>query len=66
LKKRCEACKIVRRKKRLYVKCELNPRHKQRQGFSTMWQSTMPADYIEAIGGYQALVMNAYYSNLIR
>ncbi|KAL2111664.1 hypothetical protein VUR80DRAFT_9596 [Thermomyces stellatus] len=38
VKKRCEHCKIVRRKagKRhngyLYVTCKANPRHKQRQG----------------------------------
>ncbi len=31
VKKRCEKCKIVRRKGRIYVICE-NPRHKQRQG----------------------------------
>ncbi|CAG9310035.1 unnamed protein product [Blepharisma stoltei] len=32
LKKRCEKCYFVRRGKRLFVKCESNPRHKQRQG----------------------------------
>ncbi|MCH7759281.1 50S ribosomal protein L36 [Patescibacteria group bacterium] len=31
VKKICRLCKIVRRKKRLYVICQ-NPRHKQRQG----------------------------------
>ncbi|MEE8356021.1 MAG: 50S ribosomal protein L36 [Anaerolineales bacterium] len=31
VKKRCEKCKIVRRKGRVYVICE-NPKHKQRQG----------------------------------
>lgn len=31
VKRRCEKCKIVRRKGRIYVICE-NPRHKQRQG----------------------------------
>ncbi|MCL4358338.1 MAG: 50S ribosomal protein L36 [Patescibacteria group bacterium] len=31
VKKRCLKCKVVRRKKRLYVICS-NPRHKQRQG----------------------------------
>ncbi|MEX2286708.1 MAG: 50S ribosomal protein L36 [Planctomycetaceae bacterium] len=28
----CEACKLVRRKGKLYVICASNPRHKQRQG----------------------------------
>ncbi|MFN3301481.1 MAG: 50S ribosomal protein L36 [Patescibacteria group bacterium] len=31
VKKRCRFCKIVRRKKRIYVICK-NPKHKQRQG----------------------------------
>lgn len=31
IKKRCSKCKIVRRKRTLYVICE-NPKHKQRQG----------------------------------
>ncbi|MBU2051622.1 MAG: 50S ribosomal protein L36 [Patescibacteria group bacterium] len=31
VKKRCQKCKIVRRKGRVYVICT-NPRHKQRQG----------------------------------
>ncbi|MFO7807511.1 MAG: 50S ribosomal protein L36 [Candidatus Moraniibacteriota bacterium] len=31
VKKRCDNCKIVKRKGRLYVICK-NPRHKQRQG----------------------------------
>lgn len=30
VEKRCEKCKIVRRKGRVYVICE-NPKHKQRQ-----------------------------------
>jgi large subunit ribosomal protein L36 len=31
IKKRCSKCKIVKRKRRLYVICD-NPKHKQRQG----------------------------------
>ncbi|MCK4324851.1 MAG: 50S ribosomal protein L36 [Armatimonadetes bacterium] len=31
VKKRCDKCKIVRRRGRVYVICS-NPRHKQRQG----------------------------------
>ena len=31
VKKRCDKCKIVRRKGKVYVICE-NPKHKQRQG----------------------------------
>ena len=31
VKKFCDKCKIVKRKRRIYVTCE-NPKHKQRQG----------------------------------
>ncbi|MFH0864052.1 MAG: 50S ribosomal protein L36 [Candidatus Gottesmanbacteria bacterium] len=31
IKKRCNKCRIVRRKGRLYITCD-NPKHKQRQG----------------------------------
>jgi large subunit ribosomal protein L36 len=31
VKKQCDKCKIIRRKRRVLVICE-NPRHKQRQG----------------------------------
>ncbi|MBI2552649.1 50S ribosomal protein L36 [Candidatus Uhrbacteria bacterium] len=31
IKQRCKDCKIIRRKRRLYVICK-TPRHKQRQG----------------------------------
>ncbi|MBI4999517.1 50S ribosomal protein L36 [Candidatus Gottesmanbacteria bacterium] len=31
IKKRCQKCRVVRRKGRLYIVCE-NPKHKQRQG----------------------------------
>ncbi|MDO8517714.1 MAG: 50S ribosomal protein L36 [bacterium] len=31
IKARCVNCKMVRRKRRMYVVCK-NPRHKQRQG----------------------------------
>jgi large subunit ribosomal protein L36 len=31
VKRICEQCKIVRRKRKVYVICS-NPRHKQRQG----------------------------------
>jgi len=32
VKKRCEHCKIIRRKGSVRVICKRNPRHKQRQG----------------------------------
>lgn len=41
IKRMCGACRIVRREGRNYVYCEKNPRHKQRQGFSTFAASLM-------------------------
>lgn len=35
LKKYCEHCYLVRKYKKMYIKCKKDPRHKQRQGFST-------------------------------
>ncbi|HAA85280.1 MAG TPA: 50S ribosomal protein L36 [Kosmotogaceae bacterium] len=32
VKKRCEHCKLIRRNGRVWVICEKNPRHNQRQG----------------------------------
>ncbi|MEK7463857.1 MAG: 50S ribosomal protein L36 [Patescibacteria group bacterium] len=32
VKKICPKCKVVRRKGCVYVICQANPRHKQRQG----------------------------------
>jgi len=36
LRKMCEQCKIITRGRKNYVICKGNPRHKQRQGYSTM------------------------------
>ncbi|KAI1612061.1 ribosomal protein L36-domain-containing protein [Exophiala viscosa] len=32
VKKLCEGCKAVRRKDRVFIICDKNPKHKQRQG----------------------------------
>ncbi|HHF08159.1 MAG: 50S ribosomal protein L36 [Thermotogae bacterium] len=32
VKKRCEHCKVIKRKGRVWVVCEKNPKHNQRQG----------------------------------
>jgi large subunit ribosomal protein L36 len=32
VKRICEHCKLVRRRRKLYVICSTNPKHKQRQG----------------------------------
>ena len=35
IRKLCEGCKVTQYNKKYYVRCKLNPRHKQRQKFST-------------------------------
>ncbi|XP_010454321.1 PREDICTED: uncharacterized protein LOC104736093 [Camelina sativa] len=35
VKKMCEFCKTVKRRGRVYIICSSNPKHKQRQGFSS-------------------------------
>ena len=47
LKKMCDKCKVVKRGRKVMVVCESNPRHKQRQGFSTL-ASTTPV-YVPAV-----------------
>lgn len=37
----CKHCYAVKRGKRRYVYCSMYPKHKQRQGFHTMSESTM-------------------------
>jgi len=36
VKRLCEGCRMVKRKRKLYVYCDRNPKHKQRQGFATL------------------------------
>ncbi|XP_052199721.1 uncharacterized protein LOC127806451 [Diospyros lotus] len=36
VKKMCEFCRTVKRRGRVYVLCTANPKHKQRQGMSTV------------------------------
>ena len=36
LKRLCKDCYVVRRGKKLYLRCKTSPRHKRRQGFSTL------------------------------
>uniref|UniRef100_A0A7C9E3L7 Ribosomal protein n=1 Tax=Opuntia streptacantha TaxID=393608 RepID=A0A7C9E3L7_OPUST len=35
VKKMCEFCRTVKRRGRVYILCNANPKHKQRQGIST-------------------------------
>ncbi len=44
IKRICGFCQIIRRGKILYVRCQKNNRHKQRQGFHTTNQSFVMRD----------------------
>lgn len=35
VRRMCDHCKIVRRRRKLYVICDRSPKHKQRQGYHT-------------------------------
>ncbi len=39
IKRICGFCQIIRRGKNLYVRCQKNNRHKQRQGYHTFYQN---------------------------
>ncbi|KAJ7564717.1 hypothetical protein O6H91_02G030000 [Diphasiastrum complanatum] len=43
VKKLCEYCRVVKRRKKVYVLCNSNPKHKQRQGFCTLAYQPQPA-----------------------
>ncbi|KAH7416023.1 hypothetical protein KP509_14G071600 [Ceratopteris richardii] len=36
VKRLCEFCTVVKRRGHIYILCKANPKHKQRQGFSTL------------------------------
>lgn len=71
VRRRCKDCKIIRRKKKIYVKCDTYPRHKQRQGFCT-WTPlacfSVPPKFPEQlqISTREMLVLDQLCSNLIR
>ena len=55
IKRMCDACRIVRRRSRLFVVCEKTPKHKQRQGASASAESVASAgDGMEVNVGFAA------------
>lgn len=47
VKKMCEFCRTIKRRGRVYVLCTSNPKHKQRQGFSTFaYEGPLPPTYV--------------------
>ena len=45
VKRICNDCYLVRRKRRLYVMCRSHPRHKQRQGYCTESLPEAPCEH---------------------
>ncbi|XP_057858488.2 uncharacterized protein LOC131067477 [Cryptomeria japonica] len=43
VKKLCEFCRSVRRRGKVYILCSSNPKHKQRQGMSTLAYEGLPS-----------------------
>ena len=56
LKRLCEHCYTVRRGKKLYLRCKKHPRHKRRQGFSTInWIAAPIEDQLDPAVEQQSL-----------
>ncbi|KAF3453707.1 hypothetical protein FNV43_RR04148 [Rhamnella rubrinervis] len=57
VKKMCEFCKTVKRRGRVFVICTANPKHKQRQGVSTLaFEGSLPVASMS--GGTSAKQVN--------
>lgn len=48
LKRLCRECKVVKRGKKVFVLCTANPKHKQRQKFSTWARSPAQTSSLKA------------------
>lgn len=59
----CEYCKVVKRRNRIFVLCTVNPKHKQRQGFSDIaYESALPPMYV--LVHLPCIVINSDIKNL--
>ena len=54
VKRMCDGCKIVRRRKKVYVICDRSPKHKQRQGFHTSAPAVPEDAFIAPATGFYA------------
>ncbi|CAG7879642.1 hypothetical protein HID58_008917 [Brassica napus] len=59
VKKLCEFCKTVKRRRRVYVICSSNPKHKQRQGFSSIAHDGIipPPSFSESVANQEVVRM---------
>ncbi|KAK9075672.1 hypothetical protein SSX86_003998 [Deinandra increscens subsp. villosa] len=60
VKKMCEFCRTVKRRGRVFVLCSANPKHKQRQGLSTI--SFPEASFTSRISEMQ-MARSSYQAN---
>jgi ribosomal protein L36 len=58
VKTMCDACRIVRRKGRIYVICKRDPKHKQRQGFHTMTSLIHDTNAFPQLQGHELDYLN--------
>ncbi|KAG2851616.1 hypothetical protein JG687_00009348 [Phytophthora cactorum] len=69
VKRMCDGCKVVRRRKKVYVICDRSPKHKQRQGFHTSAQAAAPQESIAIAaaspnGSFQAALKQLQFPGL--
>ncbi|VFQ64255.1 unnamed protein product [Cuscuta campestris] len=56
VKKLCEFCRTIKRRGRVYVICSANPKHKQRQGLSTLaYEGSVPGSTSLEISTHQEM-----------
>lgn len=63
VKRMCDGCKIVRRRRKVYVICDRSPKHKQRQGLHT---SALAAGSPTTTAGASALSPNASFQRALK
>ena len=57
VKRMCQACKVIKRKGRVYIYCKENPRHKQRQGYHTL-ASTLPFGNVSSLPQFSSSTLD--------
>ncbi|RLN79818.1 hypothetical protein BBJ28_00012828 [Nothophytophthora sp. Chile5] len=64
----CDGCKVVRRRRKVYVICDRSPKHKQRQGFHTSAASPAQESSIAVVAtpnaSFQAMMKQLQFPGL--
>ncbi|XP_022893429.1 uncharacterized protein LOC111407935 [Olea europaea var. sylvestris] len=65
VKKMCEFCRTIKRRGRVYVLCTSNPKHKQRQGFSTFaYEGPLPPTSLVTSGEKETSLVRSFTNGL--